>query len=100
MNIGILSRGPQLYSTRRLHQAGVERGHRMHIIDHGRCNLLLDAGKARIVYEEWSLGHLDAVIPRIGSSVTLQGSAVINHFELMGVCRARLSLPKEKIPSR
>lgn len=85
MNIGILSRGPQLYSTQRLYQEGVQRGHRVHIIDHARCNLLLSSGKARIVYEEWSLGHLDAVIPRIGSSVTLRGAAVISHFELMGV---------------
>lgn len=85
MNIGILSRGPQLYSTQSLFQAGERRGHRMSIIDHARCNLLLGHGKPRIIFEERSLGYLDAVIPRIGSSVTTQGAAVIGQFELMGV---------------
>lgn len=85
MNIAILSRGPELYSTQSLYRAGVRRGHRMSIIDHTFCNLLIERNQAQIIYEDRPLHRLDAVIPRIGSSVTLQGAAVINQLELMGV---------------
>ena len=85
MNIGILSRGPQLYSTQRLYRAGVGRGHRMMIIDHTRCDLVIESGQAQVFYEDEPLNSLDAIIPRIGTSVTLQGASVINQFELMGV---------------
>ncbi len=85
MNIAILSRGPELYSTQSLYRAGARRGHRMMIIDHTRCNLVIGQGRPQIIYEEAPLRRLDAIIPRIGSSVTLQGASVINQFELMGV---------------
>lgn len=85
MNIAILSRGPELYSTQSLYRAGVRRGHRMSIIDHTLCNLIIERGQPQIIYEDHPLQRIDAIIPRIGSSVTGQGAAVISQFELMGV---------------
>ena len=84
MKIAILSRGPQLYSTQSLLRAGLERRHEMHIVDHTRCSLLIERGKARVYYDGYPLPRFDAIIPRIGASVTLQGAAVISHFEAMG----------------
>jgi ribosomal protein S6--L-glutamate ligase len=83
MNIAILSRGPQLYSTQSLYRAGLRRGHYMHIIDHTRCTLVVDRGAPQVYYDDFRLNSIDAVIPRIGASVTSQGAAVINQFEMM-----------------
>jgi len=85
MNIAILSRGPTLYSTQSLLRAGVQRGHQMRIIDHARCHLLIQQGKPQIFYDNIRLSHIDAIIPRIGASITNQGAAVIEHFEMMNV---------------
>lgn len=85
MNIAILSRGPFLYSTQRLLQAGRERGYQMRVIDHMRCDLVLEKGAAAIYYDDERLPRPDAVIPRIGASVTLQGAAVISQMEAMQV---------------
>lgn len=85
MKIGILSRGPGLYSTQSIWQAGRRRGHEMYIIDHTRCSLMLDNHRPNIIYRGKTLHMLDAVIPRIGASVTSLGAAVISQFELMGV---------------
>lgn len=85
MNIGILSRSSQLYSTKSLYRAGRHRGHQVFIIDHTQCNLVLDGMSAGVRYRGQPLPALDAVIPRIGASVTALGAAVISHFELMGV---------------
>lgn len=88
MDIAILSRGPQLYSTQSLYKAGRARGHNMYIIDHTLCNLVIEDGRPEIYYEGQPIRHFDAVIPRIGASVTQQGAAVITQFELMNVFTA------------
>ncbi len=88
MDIAILSRGPQLYSTQSLYRAGRTRGHNMSIIDHTLCSLVIEDGHPEIYYEGQPIRHFDAVIPRIGASVTQQGAAVITHFELMNVFTA------------
>ncbi len=85
MNILILSRGAGLYSTQSLLRAGVLRGHDMRIVDHARCELLLGGGKPEILYEGRPLKGMQAIIPRIGASITSYGAAVIRHFEAMGV---------------
>lgn len=85
MNIGILSRGPTLYSTQRLREAGESRGYRVHIIDHARCHLLIGPQGASVYYNGQSLDALEGIIPRVGSSVTNVGASVVSHFELMGV---------------
>ena len=83
MNIAILSRGPQLYSTRSLARACIKNGHKLSIIDHTKCSLFFEKGKSFIHYEGQRLRNFDVVIPRIGASVTEHGAAIINGFELM-----------------
>lgn len=83
MKIAILSRGPQLYSTQSLVRAGIKRGHFMHIVDHTRCTLAVGRGRPKIYYNDYPLERFDAVIPRIGASVTSQGASVISQFEMM-----------------
>ena len=85
MKIGILSRSRDLYSTRSLFEAGQRRRHTVYVIDHTRCSLVIDQQRPNIIYDGKPLHHLDAIIPRIGASVTELGAAVISQFELMGV---------------
>ncbi len=88
MNIVILSRGAGLYSTQSLLRAGMMRGHEMRIVDHARCELLVGGGRPEILYEGRPLRGVDAVIPRIGASITFYGASVIRQFEVMGVFTA------------
>ncbi|MEC9364593.1 MAG: 30S ribosomal protein S6--L-glutamate ligase [Pseudomonadota bacterium] len=85
MKIAILSRNRRLYSTRRLTQAAEARGHQVRIIDVLRCYMKLQPGKPEIWYGQRRLAGFDAVIPRIGASVTFYGTAVLRQFEMMGV---------------
>lgn len=88
MNIAILSRDPKLYSTRRLKQAGEERGHQMEIIDHMKCVLFIEKKNPMVLYQGKKLDYFDAIIPRIGASVTFYGAAVVRQFEMMKVFTA------------
>ncbi|MDX1667406.1 MAG: RimK family alpha-L-glutamate ligase [Saprospiraceae bacterium] len=88
MKIGILSRGPHLYSTQSLRSAGISRGHHVRIIDHTRCDLSVYRGRSDVYYENRSLSFLNAVVPRIGSSVTYVGAALIRQFENMHITTA------------
>ncbi len=85
MNIAILSRGPYLYSTRSLLRAGVQRGHYVQVVDHLHCSLVLEEATPTVYCNGNRLDYIDAVIPRIGASVTYQGAAVIGQFEAMGI---------------
>jgi ribosomal protein S6--L-glutamate ligase len=80
-----MCRNPQLYSHKRLIEAAEQRGHEIHVIDHLRCYINITAHKPEIVYHGESLAGFDAVIPRIGASVTFFGTAVLRQFEMMGV---------------
>jgi len=88
MNIAILSRDPKLYSTRRLKEAGEKRGHHVEIIDHMKCVLLIEKKNPMVWYNGKRLDYFDAVIPRIGASVTFYGAAVVRQFEMMKVFTA------------
>lgn len=88
MNIAILSRDPKLYSTRRLKEAGEKRGHRVEIIDHMKCVLLIEKKNPMVWYNGRKLDYFDAIIPRIGASVTFYGAAVVRQFEMMKVFTA------------
>jgi ribosomal protein S6--L-glutamate ligase len=88
MNIAILSRDPKLYSTRRLKEAGEKRGHKIEIIDHMKCVLLIEKKNPMVWYNGRRLDYFDAVIPRIGASVTFYGAAVVRQFEMMKVFTA------------
>lgn len=85
MNIAILSRGPSLYSTQSLMYSGQKRGHKMQIIDHVRCSIIIEKGLPRIYYAGERLNNIDAIIPRIGASVTFHGAAIIRQFEMAKV---------------
>ncbi|OYT94731.1 MAG: 30S ribosomal protein S6--L-glutamate ligase, partial [Pseudomonas sp. PGPPP3] len=85
MKIAVLSRNPRLYSTRRLVEAGQLRGHEMVVIDTLRAYMNIASHKPQIHYRGQALEGFDAVIPRIGASVTFYGCAVLRQFEMMGV---------------
>lgn len=91
MKIAILSRDASLYSTKRLKEAGEQRGHEIKIIDHLRCYMNITAHRPSIMYQGKLLEDVDAVIPRIGASNTFYGTAVVRQFEMMGVFTANES---------
>ncbi len=92
MKIGILSRNENLYSTRRLVEAAKERGHEVHVIDHIKCTVVSDVGSPKIYHNGKELKGFDAMIPRIGASVTFYGTAVLRQFEMMKVFAANPSI--------
>lgn len=85
MKICVLSRNGKLYSTRRLMEAGVNRGHEMKLIDPVRCYMNIASSKPSIHYDGRVLEGVDAIIPRIGASITFYGTAVVRQFEMMDV---------------
>ncbi|MBO6574370.1 MAG: 30S ribosomal protein S6--L-glutamate ligase [Rhodothermales bacterium] len=85
MKIGILSRGPEIYSTRRLVEAAQQRGHSVHVINHLLCYMNITSHRPSVHYTGHALEGYDAIIPRIGASVTFYGTAVVRQFEMMGV---------------
>ena len=85
MKIVILSRRSSLYSTRRLVEAANARGHEVRVVDTLRCYMNIASHKPEIHYRGENLGDFDAVIPRIGASITFYGTAVLRQFEMMGV---------------
>ena len=85
MRIAILSRNANLYSTNRILKAGEQRGHEMIVIDHQKCVLVIESSKPKIIYKGEELKNIDAIIPRIGASVTFYGAAVVRQFEQMHV---------------
>ena len=88
MNIAILSRNSKLYSTQRLKEAGEKRGHKVEIIDHMKCILLIEKKNPMVWHNGRKLDYFDAIIPRIGASVTFYGAAVVRQFEMMKVFTA------------
>ena len=88
MKIAILSRNSSLYSTKRLVEAATEKGHEAVVIDHLKCIIELEKKKPKIYYNGKYLDDIDAVIPRIGASVTFYGTAVVRQFEMMKVFTA------------
>lgn len=85
MNIKILSRNSNLYSTQRLIEAAKKRNHTVEVIDPLKCDLIIEKKNPSIYYKGRHLDDADAVIPRIGASVTFYGTAVVRQFEMMGV---------------
>ncbi len=85
MKIAILSRNPKLYSTKRLVEAATERGHEVRVLDVLRCYMNITSLNPKIHYRGEVIEGFDAVIPRIGASVTFYGTAVLRQFEMMNV---------------
>lgn len=84
MKLAILSRNSKLYSTRRLVEAARQRGHTARVLDPLRCYMRIASSGFQLHYKGRSLADYDAVIPRIGASITRYGTAVLRQFELMG----------------
>ena len=85
MNLVILSRSANLYSTNSLVQAAIKRKHNVRVVDPLLCDIVLEQGKPVIYFQNQPLKHIDAVIPRIGSSITYKGKVLISQFEAMNV---------------
>ena len=88
MKIAILSRNAKLYSTQRLAEAAKKKGHEAIIVDHLKCTIELEKKNPKIYYNGAYLDDIDAIIPRIGASVTFYGTAVVRQFEMMKVFTA------------
>jgi ribosomal protein S6--L-glutamate ligase len=88
MNIVILSRDTKLYSTSRLVEAAEQHGHKVKVVDHLKCNLVIEKKKPKVIYKGEELNDVQAIIPRIGASVTFYGTAVVRQFEMMHVFSA------------
>lgn len=85
MRIAVMSRSRKIYSTRRLMEAAEKRGHDVRIVDTLRCYMNIASHRPTIHFRGQSLGEFDAVIPRIGASITFYGTAVLRQFEMMDV---------------
>lgn len=92
MKIAVLSRNPNLYSTKRLVEAIEAKGHESQVVDHLRCDIIMDNTGPIVYYKGENLVNVDAIIPRIGASVTFYGTAVVRQFEMMNVFSAIDSL--------
>jgi ribosomal protein S6--L-glutamate ligase len=84
MKIAVLSRNPKLFSTQRLMEEIQKAGHEAMVVDHSLCDLIIEQEGPSIIYKGQRLEGVDAIIPRIGASVTFYGTAVVRQFELMG----------------
>ncbi|MGH6718397.1 MAG: 30S ribosomal protein S6--L-glutamate ligase [Alphaproteobacteria bacterium] len=85
MQIVVLARKPNLYSHKRLVEAGQARGHQVRVINTLRCYMNITSLRPEVRYKGEKLEGIDAVIPRIGASITFYGLAVLRQFEMMGV---------------
>ncbi len=85
LRIAVLSRNKSLYSTRRIVEAIELQGHEAVILDHLKCDIVIEQDNPSIYYNGERIKPIDAVIPRIGASVTFYGAAVVRQFEMMGV---------------
>ncbi|WP_338793807.1 30S ribosomal protein S6--L-glutamate ligase [Bernardetia sp. Wsw4-3y2] len=85
MKLAILSANKNLYSTKRLIEAGEKKGHQMVVIDHTKCDLVIQKKKPSVIYKGEEMSDIDGVIPRIGASVTFFGTAVVRQFEMMKI---------------
>lgn len=103
MKIAILSQAPRCYSTRRLVEAARLRGHSVSVLNPTRFTILLEEGRPRLLYQSQPMEQFDAVVPRIGATITFWGSAVVRQFEHMGVfclnCAQAIADARDKLRS-
>lgn len=103
MKLAILSRSPKCYSTSRLRQAAIARGHSIRVLDTLKFSMTVEQEDPGLKYKGRTVGHCDAVIPRIGASVTFYGTAVVRQFEQMGTFTLNsshsISISRDKLRS-
>lgn len=85
MKIAILSKGPGNFSTKRLKEEALARGHEVLIVDYTKCFATIEKSNPIVNYEGVDLNDIDVIIPRIGSSYTRYGSAIVRQFEMQGI---------------
>lgn len=85
MNILILSRGFANYSTKRLKEEALSRGHTVHVIDYSKCYITVERGNPVVRYRGQELREIDAIIPRISARLTKYGSSIVRQFEMQNV---------------
>ena len=85
MKVAVLSRGVKNYTTNRLVEVALERGHEARVVNHAKCYVDIEAKQHVVSYEGEDLSNIEVVIPRIGSSITKFCSAVVRLFEMKGV---------------
>ena len=104
MKIAILSRDKNLYSTDSLIKAAEAKGHEVILIDHTKCSMVMEKGKPKIYYQGQALDDIDAIIPRIGTSVTLFGTAIVRQFEMQKILTTAsaqaIELSRDKLKSQ
>jgi len=88
MKLAILSANKNLYSTKRIVEAGEKKGHQMIVVDHTKCDMVIQKKKPSVIYKGEELSDIEGVIPRIGASVTFYGTAVVRQFEMMKIFTA------------
>lgn len=91
MKLGILSRNRQCYSTRRLREAAIDRGHQVKVLDTLKFAIDLESGEPDLFFRSRHLSSYDAILPRVGASITYFGTAVVRQFEQMDVFCANSS---------
>lgn len=91
MKLAILSCSPKCYSTRRLRTAAEQRGHKVKVLNTLKFAIDLEQGEPDLYFRQKQLSHYDAVLPRIGASITYYGTAVVRQFEQMDVYCANSS---------
>lgn len=85
MNIVILSKGAANYTTKRLKEVAIERGHKVRIVNYAKCYMTIESGNPMVYYKGKALTDVDAIVPRIAQSVTKYGTSVVRQFEMQGV---------------
>ncbi|MBI5357235.1 RimK family alpha-L-glutamate ligase [Candidatus Saccharibacteria bacterium] len=97
MNIVILSKGPGNYSTRRLKEEALLRGHNVRVVNYAQCYMAIEKGRPVVFYKGKPLTDVDAVIPRIAQSNTKYGTAVVRQFEMQGVFTTASSIAINRV---
>jgi ribosomal protein S6--L-glutamate ligase len=92
MNIVILSKGPGNYSTKRLKEEALARGHNVKIVNYAKCYVTIESGKPVVRYKGKDIGEVDVIIPRIASSLTRYGSSIVRQFEMQNVFTTTTSI--------
>ncbi len=85
MNIAILSKGPGNYSTKRLKEEALSRGHNVRVINYAKCYITVERGNPVVRYEGEEVKNIDVIIPRISSTLTKYGSSIVRQFEMQNV---------------
>lgn len=92
MKIAILSKGPGNYSTRRLKEEALKRGHEVRVVNYAKCYVTLERGNPVVRYKGREIHDVDVIIPRIASSLTRYGSAIVRQFEMQNVFTTTTSI--------